>query len=169
MQRPSLISPSPGVIPGNEDHSPGPVPPSPAGPPCLRGFFMPFRFFWIFVTIRESTCLIATLRRELMGPAWPAGLRGECPPASACGEGLLLDFAPKACRPRQAVDRRLEKSRAPAFVVVAVQAGTPGASALGAKSRRRCRPKAGAGGHSLQGHSHPAPVHLQACFSSGPE
>src|SRR3546814_162680 len=39
MQCPSLISPSPGVIPGNEDHSPGPVPTSPAGPPCLRGFF----------------------------------------------------------------------------------------------------------------------------------
>src|SRR5690606_26177514 len=47
MQRPSPISPSPGVIPGNEDHSPGPVPPSPAGPPCLRGFF------WFFFRPRE--------------------------------------------------------------------------------------------------------------------
>src|SRR3546814_2614063 len=48
-----------------------------------------------------------THRRDLAGPARPAGLRGKCPPASACGECLLLDFAPKACRPRRNVDRRL--------------------------------------------------------------
>src|SRR5690606_14760985 len=48
-----------------------------------------------------------TPRRDLTGPARPAGLRGQCPPASACGECLLLDFAPKACRSRRAVDRRL--------------------------------------------------------------
>src|SRR3546814_2471419 len=33
-----------------------------------------------------------TPRRDLTGPTRPAGLRGECPPASACGECLLLDF-----------------------------------------------------------------------------
>src|SRR5690606_5913024 len=32
--------------------------------------------------------------------ARPACLPGECPPAYACGEGLLLYFAPKACRSR---------------------------------------------------------------------
>src|SRR3546814_2602711 len=36
-------------------------------------------------------------------PARAAGLRGECPPASAFGECLLLYFAPKACRPRRDV------------------------------------------------------------------
>src|SRR3546814_17106362 len=42
-------------------------------------------------------------RRDLTGPARPVGLRGKCPPASACGGCLLLDFAPKASRPRRAV------------------------------------------------------------------
>src|SRR3546814_3915503 len=42
-------------------------------------------------------------RRDLTGPARPARLRGNCPPASACGGCLLLDFAPKAYRPRRAV------------------------------------------------------------------
>src|SRR3546814_11198997 len=46
-------------------------------------------------------------RRDLTGPARPAGLRGECPPASACGGCLLLYFAPKACRSRRAADRGL--------------------------------------------------------------
>src|SRR3546814_10279004 len=42
-------------------------------------------------------------RRDLTGPARPVGLRGKCPPASACGGCLLLDFAPKAYGPRRAV------------------------------------------------------------------
>src|SRR5690606_39271455 len=44
---------------------------------------------------------------DLTGPARPPGLRGECPPAAACGDCLTLYFAPKACRPRRAADRRL--------------------------------------------------------------
>src|SRR3546814_8764304 len=89
MQRPSLISLSPGVIPGNEDHSPGPVPTSPAGPPCLRGFFM----------VLLPTEGKAFRPQNDRAPGANA-LGGECPPASACGRRLPLDFAPKDIRPR---------------------------------------------------------------------
>src|SRR5690606_2872011 len=46
-------------------------------------------------------------------------------------------------------------------LLFAAQVGTPGADALGAKSRRRRRPQAGAGGHLPQGHPHPAPKHFR--------
>ena len=39
---------------------------------------------------------------------WPAGLLRECPPATACGGALLLDFAAKACRPRRGPSDRSE-------------------------------------------------------------
>src|SRR3546814_99633 len=64
---------------------------------CAEEVLPPFR--------RGNSCFSSDRapRRHLTGPARPAGLRGKCPPASACGGCLLLDFAPKAYRPRRAV------------------------------------------------------------------
>src|SRR5690606_22885769 len=81
MQRPSLISPSPGVIPGNDDPSPGPVPPSPAGPPCLRGFFTPARRGFPTVpatveTSEEDAMAALSDLFELSIPWWEIVLRG---------------------------------------------------------------------------------------------
>src|SRR5690606_3135557 len=89
-----------------------------------------------------------TPRRDPTGPARPAGLRGQCPPASACGACLLLGFAPKACRPRRTVDRRLAVKAL--LLETATQVGTRVRLPFGAKSRGRRRPQAGAGGHSPQ-------------------
>src|SRR3546814_229695 len=130
--------------------------------------------------------------RDRLDPTLPAGLRVECPAAFACCEGLLLYFAPKACRPRRATDRRLcrkacsfvlginrlrlsfPRKREPsalafpglkslgprfsgetpvvqAFLCLSEAPGKPERRVrvpLGAKSRRRRRPRADAGGHS---------------------
>src|SRR3546814_3422396 len=62
-------------------------------------------------TLQESG-FPASLRSDV--PARAAGLRGECPPASAFGECLLLYFAPKACRPRRDPSGRREaRNQAP--------------------------------------------------------
>src|SRR3546814_8367494 len=61
--------------------------------------------FWFFSGLKSL--FDCTLRRHLTDPAWPAGLRGECPPAPAYGGCLLLYFAPKGIPTRaQSVCRR---------------------------------------------------------------
>src|SRR3546814_16352638 len=67
------------------------------------------------------------------GPARAAGLRGECPPASAFGECLLLYFAPKACRPRRdAGSQACRKAKLPPFALGRCRAiRKPGSSVLG--------------------------------------
>src|SRR5690606_37893712 len=63
------------------------------------------------------------LRRGHRTPGVPsrvAGLLRECPPASACGGGLLLDFAAKACHPR----RDPASDPAPGFAWLRIDAGT---------------------------------------------
>src|SRR3546814_672651 len=67
------------------------------------------------------------------GPARAAGLRCECPPASAFGECLLLYFAPKACRPRRdAGSQACRKAELPSFALGRCRANRkPGASVLG--------------------------------------
>src|SRR3546814_12916812 len=98
-------------------------------------------------------------RRDLAGPARPAGLRGKCPPASACGGCLLLDFAPKAYRPRRAVGSQACRNASSRLCAC----GPP------CKSERGCecpcgRNQGGGVGRRptpedirSQGHSHPAP------------
>src|SRR3546814_7033838 len=50
---------------------------------------------------REGFCLFSDRagRGHLTGPAWPAGLRGELPPAYAQGPMSFLWFASLACTP----------------------------------------------------------------------
>src|SRR3546814_2631255 len=61
--------------------------------------------FWFFSGLKSL--FDCTLRRHLTDPAWPAGLRGECPPAPAYGGCLLLYFAPKGIPTlAQSVSRR---------------------------------------------------------------
>src|SRR5690606_4184208 len=79
---------------------------------------------WAVAGLAGATC-DRTLRRRLTGPPRPAALRGECPPASACGGCLLLYFAPKGRRPRRAADRRL--------------AGKPGFPLCASGARRESR------------------------------
>src|SRR3546814_16700505 len=68
---------------------------------AIRGGF----FLVLHPTPGRVSCFLSDRvpRRDLTGPARPVGLRGKCPPASACGGCLLLDFAPKAYRPPRAV------------------------------------------------------------------
>src|SRR3546814_8668704 len=79
-------------------------------------------------------------RTDTLFPYTPLcrSLRGECPPASACGGCLLLYFAPKACRSRRAADRGLAGE--PDFLSLLVDrraSRTRVRMPLGAKSRRR--------------------------------
>src|SRR3546814_6427349 len=61
--------------------------------------------FWFFSGLKSL--FDCTLRRHLTDPAWPAGLRGACPPAPAYGGCLLLYFAPTGIPTRaQSVCRR---------------------------------------------------------------
>src|SRR3546814_5906142 len=83
---------------------------------------------------REGFCLFSDRagRGHLTGPAWPAGLRGECPPASAYGDCLLLYFAPTACRPRRGRIAGLQSRRALRLALVGRCASpNAGANALG--------------------------------------
>src|SRR3546814_2233349 len=80
---------------------------------------------------------------------------GATPPVFACGEALLLYFAPKAYRPRRARIADLPESWG--FQLCVSEATCkPDCRVrvpLGAKSRRRRRPKAGAGGHRSEEHT----------------
>src|SRR3546814_11256 len=71
--------------------------------------------FFVFLMIRRPP---RSTRTDTLFPYTTlfrsAGLRGECPPASAFGECLLLYFAPKACRPRRDPSGRREaRNQAP--------------------------------------------------------
>src|SRR3546814_10054980 len=69
---------------------------------------------------REGSCLFSDRagRGHLTGPARPAGLRGDCPPASAYVEGFLLYFVPQACESRRARIDGLNENQAPRLASV---------------------------------------------------
>src|SRR3546814_355983 len=111
-------------------------------------------------------------RRDLTGPARPADLRGECPPAPACGGRPPLYFAPKAYRSRRASDRRhAGKAGQPVFRLwAAVQDSTLVRMSLGAQSGRSRRPRADAGGHLPPMAFAPAPtIFKKKRLSVGPQ
>src|SRR3546814_305039 len=120
---------------------------------CAEEVLPPFR--------RGNSCFSSDRapRRHLTGPARPAGLRGKCPPASACGGCLLLDFAPKAYRPRRAVGSQACRNASAQLCAC----GPPCKSEHGCECPWGRNQGGGVGRRPTpedirpQGHSHPAP------------